>query len=64
METEEKEEINKAATFIQNKFRNYMNKKKSQDDIKLNESLDISLDNGTNGHGIDSGVSSLKSEAH
>ena len=63
METEEKEEINKAATFIQNKFRNYMNKKKSLDG-SLNESLDISLDNGTNGHGIDSGVSSLKSEAH
>merc|ERR1719266_1607343 len=56
IETEGEEEINKAATFIQNKFRTYMSKKKSLDSINI----DSPLDNGTNGHQmIDSGVSSL-----
>ena len=48
IETEGEEEINKAATFIQNKFRTYMSKKKSS--TSLDTSLDSPLDNGTNGH--------------
>jgi len=64
MENEGEEEINKAASFIQNKFRTYMSKKKSIDGSLMNESLDLPMENGTNGHGIDSGISSLKSEAH
>ena len=59
----EEEEINKAAIFIQNKFRNYMSKKKSLDGSLSPKSLENSLENGSNGYGIDSGVSSLKSES-
>jgi len=71
MEADGEEEIQKAAKFIQNKFRTYL-KRKSQSEL-LEENLQGSLNlqemplelskNETNGHADDSGVSSLKSEA-
>ena len=65
IETEGEEEIQKAAKFIQNKFRTYL-KRKSQSEL-IPTSLDLSTctlqeptSNGTNGHSNaydDSGVS-------